>query len=105
MEQGPVEEKIIIAAYKAKRPLPDRIQNAPNLSPELEIYYRAFWELSTCRSVGFALGPIPWLAIRKYAEVGEFDSDMTQELHYYIRAMDERYLRWASDRSKHGDKR
>lgn len=52
----------------------------------LGVYFKAFNELTTERSVGMALGPIPWHTIVKWAEVyGVEDIDT---LTRYVWAMD-----------------
>jgi hypothetical protein len=50
-----------------KMPIPLTIQDAPRLPNSLMFYWFAFWELSSCRQVGFAAGPIPWVAMNDYA--------------------------------------
>ena len=73
-------------------PLPDRIQNAPDLLPGLELYYLAFMELSDSRSIGMGLGPIPWKVVHDYAQAYGLDSDQTEEMHFHIKEMDAAYL-------------
>ena len=80
-------------AWRGRKKLPDRIINAPELFTGLEFYFEAYVELSTCRSVSWSAGPIPWTAIRKYAEVWELDSEESSDLHYHIRSMDHAYLK------------
>jgi hypothetical protein len=75
-------------------PLPKRIANAPTLFIGLELYYDAFWELDTCREVGWGWGPIPWSAIKDYAETFNFDDEQRDDLYYFIRVMDNAYLRY-----------
>lgn len=75
-----------------RRPLPKRIQDAPELQLGLELYWDAFWDLSTCRTSGFGAGPIPWLAVREYALTFEFDEEQMNDLFYLVRRMDNVYL-------------
>ena len=75
-------------------PLPKRIADAPQLPPGLELYYEAFWELSSTRAVGFALGPVPWGAVDSYATRYGFDDEQREDLVYYVRAMDNAYLKY-----------
>lgn len=42
--------------------------DAPELDAGLEFYLHAYVDLSTCRPVGFGPTPLPWTAIRDYAE-------------------------------------
>lgn len=74
------------------RPLPERIQNAPQLHLGLQLYYDAFFELNTCRTVGMGLGPIPWTAVIDYARAFEFDDEQTDSLIYFVREMDAAFL-------------
>lgn len=70
------------------------IKNAPELLPGLNIYYDAFLELSTCRAIGMSLGYIPWTAIKEYGEVYQFDSEQTEDLFYFVREMDQAFLKY-----------
>lgn len=81
-------------------PVPDVILNAPQLEPGLELYLDAFWELSSCRSVGMGLGPIPWTACEKYARVYRLDDDQADALVYHVARLDSAYLKWSSDSAK-----
>jgi hypothetical protein len=47
-----------------------------------------FWELSTDRSFGFSLGPIPSRSIREYAKDHYYDDDEYLSLRSILRAMD-----------------
>ena len=58
----------------------------------LELYYDAFWELSTCRATGLALGPIPWSAIKDYAVTFGLDEAQEEDLFYLVRAVDNAFL-------------
>lgn len=58
----------------------------------LELFWEAFWELTTCRSVGFSMGPIPWLAMREYAVTFEMGGDQQDDLFYLVREMDNAYI-------------
>lgn len=63
----------------------------------MDLFLAAFWELTTCRPGGMTLAPIPWLAIREYAKASSFDEEQTDDLHYFIRVMDNAYM---DDREK-----
>jgi len=92
LERGEVEQRLIKQCLKMRRPLPDSIQNAPALELGLELYWDAFWDLSTCRPSGFGAGPIPWLAIRDYGLTFGFDDEQLEDLFYLVRVMDNAYL-------------
>lgn len=93
MTQGETEKEIRRQAKMHNMPLPESILKAPILNPSLIFYWEAFVHLSTCRSVGMAEGPIPWLAIHEYANRFSLDSDSFDRLLKIISAMDREYLK------------
>ena len=93
MEQGEIEQKIIVQCRKERRPLPDRIKNAPELMLGLELYFGAFFDLSSSRS-GLGDGPISFMSVREYAQIYEFSEEQTEDLHYFILEMDKVFLDW-----------
>lgn len=92
LEMGSVERRIVQESYARRQPLPPRIANAPQLAIGLELYYLAYMEISTCRSVGMTAGPIPWTSVQDYATAFDFDEEQTENLHVYVRAMDKAFL-------------
>lgn len=90
LEQGPTEQAIIRAAKQQDMPLPDAIKNAPELTFGLELYYRAFLDLTTTRMQ--IEGPISWLAMMKWAEVNELEPEQIDALTYHISRMDSVYI-------------
>lgn len=95
LELGPSEQGLIEAALRRRQPLPDVIQNAPQLLPGLEPYYEAFVELSTCREHGMGLGPIPWTAIDRYGQRHAFVGEGFQYLVRMVRALDDAFLAYS----------
>jgi hypothetical protein len=100
-----------LAARDALHKLPDSIKEAPELLPGLALYYGAFWDLCSCRQVGMGEGPISWLAVDAYASARGFDEDQRDDLHAFIPAMDQAYMKHkaaesekAGKRGKNGDK-
>ena len=89
-----MEKKIAEDCRRKKLPLPKDVENAPVLNEGLELFYSAFAELSTCRSFGMSVGPIPWTAIKQYSDYYEFDADLFDDLVYYIGAMDKTYIEY-----------
>lgn len=82
-------------------PLPERIANAPELYLGLELYYRAFLDLTSCRGQGYGTeGPISWLSIKDYADAQELDLDQRDDLFYHIQHMDLAYLKHKSEKLK-----
>lgn len=79
-------------------PIPDSIQNAPQLHMGLELYLDAFYELNTCRMSGWGVMPISWSSIRDYAEAYDFSGAQTERLFTHVRALDKAF------REHHGKK-
>jgi hypothetical protein len=89
LEIGQAERKIVQECYLRRCPLPDRIANAPSLFLGLEVWYAAFLDLNGCRETGWGAGPIPWTAMRDYADAYELDLD---DLEFFLHEMDRVYL-------------
>lgn len=70
--------------------------------PGDELYLNAFWELSTERSYGDYLGPIPWSKIIFYGDRARLDDTMLLVFSRVIRELDEAFL---SDQRKNMGRR
>lgn len=101
LEQGAVEKQIIQNALKSGNPLPQRIQNAPQLFWGLQLYFHAFFDLATCRPLGFTEGSIRWLDVEEYCIKLNLTDEQKEDMHYYIRNMDNAYLNWR-DKKRNG---
>lgn len=77
-----------------KLPLPDKMQNAPELELGLELYLGAFWDLDSCRPLGMGEGPIPWIAIEQYSQLNGIEGEQREMLHHHIRQLDNAYLKF-----------
>lgn len=97
---GKVEQRIIRESYLRKKPLPEHIQNAPDLFIGLELFFQAFTELNTNRSSGWSAGPIPSWCIGEYCDRLELDEETAEDLHYHIRMMDQAFLEYTSRKNK-----
>lgn len=64
----------------------------------LEIYYQAFFHLSTERK--YECGQIPWSSVEFYGSSKNFDLEELIDLHYFIREMDEVYLEYIREKRK-----
>lgn len=93
-EQAPHETKIIETALKSGQPIPNKIQNAPELWPGLELFYLAFLELSSTRNVGFGLGPIPWTSMSDYCVAHDIEGEQRDDLIYHVSHLDLEYLKY-----------
>ncbi len=63
-------------------------------------YLKAFYDLSTCRSSGMGVGPIPWSAMIAYAEWYGLDRDVTEAFVDIIREMDSAYIEHTVEEQK-----
>jgi len=80
--------------------LPDAWKHPVNPARELEWVWNAFMELTTCRSIAFSLGPIPFLAIKEYALLFNITGLRFDLFNKLIRAMDRVFLDKANKDSK-----
>lgn len=100
MEQGPGERKIIETCLRERLPFPKRIENAPELCLGLELFYSAWCDLDTDRPVGWNARPIPWTAMRDYADAYSITGEQREDLFYFVRAMDKAYLKYVDSKAK-----
>jgi hypothetical protein len=98
------EQSILQKCLHFGIPIPNKIKNAPELLPGLELFYRAFHKLSTCRPVGMGPGPIPWTAVLAYGTMQELDQLQFEALEYHISRMDGAFLEWIDRKNKGGNK-
>jgi hypothetical protein len=100
LEQGPVEMRIIEQCVRDKMPIPAKMQNAPALLLGLDLFYVAFLDLYSCRSVGFGEGPIPWTAISEYCDRSEVHGEQREDMFYFVRALDNEYLKFKNAKAE-----
>jgi len=100
VEQGPVERRIIEQCLRERLPFPKRIANAPELWMGLELFYGAFLDLTTDRPMGWDARPIPWTAIRDYADAYDIRDEQREDLFDLVRAMDIAYLKHLEKKAK-----
>jgi hypothetical protein len=84
-------------------PPPDTFQNAPELRPDLVCYWKAFDELSTCRTYAGMSGlpaAIPWTAINEYAIRHRFTGEAFDDLVEIVRAIDDAFRDHAMMKAK-----
>lgn len=81
-------------------PLPQAIANAPELELGLDLFYLAFMDLTTCRSMGFGEGPIPWSAVRDYCDELGLEGEQRDDMFIHIRLMDTAYLNHRASKVK-----
>jgi hypothetical protein len=94
LEIAPIEQTLIRQAMQARRPIPEKILNSPELNLGLQIYLQAFFDLDTERPQGMDVGRIPHSAICAYAKNYNFDADQTDALSYFVLHMDNEYHKY-----------
>jgi hypothetical protein len=93
LDMGPIEQSLARQAKLLGQPIPERILNAPVLEANLEMFFAAFFELDTDRPQGMmGIGRIPWAAIQHYGVANHYDAEQLDDLHRFIRAMDNAHL-------------
>lgn len=92
IEIGPIEQQLVKQAVREGKPIPERIQNAPELRPGLALYLEAFLELDSERSNAFGPERIPLIRIFDYAACYDFDAEQTEDLVYLVREMDKAHV-------------
>jgi hypothetical protein len=86
------ERRILVQCLRERLPLPQKIQNAPELKLGLELYFGAFFDLNTCRPSGWSIAPIPWSVINDYAQTFELDEMQTEDLFFFVGHMDAAFI-------------
>ncbi len=76
------------------------IEEEPGVERGDEFYLRAFWELSSERQFGQAIGPVPWSKIVQYGVRRNLDDAMMVVFESVVRNLDEAYLKWQRDQQK-----
>ena len=83
-------------ALQARQPLPEPIQNAPEIPLGLGMFYAAFQELSSERTEG----PIPGTAIRSYCRDEEITGELADDLFYHVRNLDNALLEFRAKKAE-----
>lgn len=66
----------------------------------MEIFYLAFADLSTCRQLGQAEGPIPWNLVEEWCDRNGIEGEQRDDLKYYVGQMDNVYLKHRANEIK-----
>lgn len=85
------------AAVRQGRPLPNRIQNSPQLHLGLTLFFIGFLDLTDEREIGLVHGPIPWRAIREYCLDHEIVDEQKEDFFFHIKRLDMSYLKWKQE--------
>ncbi len=81
-------------------PLPEKIANKPTIGVGLDLYWRAFQDLSSDRDVGMGVGPIPWSAMSAWGARNRIRGDDFERLVLVLRGLDSIYMDKQSKKSK-----
>jgi len=92
LTEGKFEQKALEMCIHQGMPLPARIENAPQPAECCILFWAAFHELTSTRSIGFSIGPIPWTAVKAWADEHELVGSVREDLFFYVSAMDEEFL-------------
>ncbi len=77
--------------------LPSWVREEPPPVPLQGFYMNAFWELSTERQIGMAMGPIPHSKILEYGERRGLGRVMMRLFVHVIRGLDRAYTEWSTE--------
>ena len=80
---------------------PERVRAKPKLASGLTFFFDAFYDLDTERSLA-DLHPIPWSKIVLYAEYHGLKKEEADDLLYFIREVDNAFLKRLAERRKRG---
>ena len=81
-------------------PVPSKIANRPEIKPGLELYWKAFQDLSSDRDVGMGIGPIPWVSVHAWGARNHIWGDNFERLVMVIRGLDSIYMDKQGKKSK-----
>lgn len=79
---------------RANREFPEKIKNAPSLFMGLELFFRSWMELGSCRLSVMEEAPIPYTAISQYARDYGIVGELYEDLVYFVRILDNAYLEY-----------
>ncbi len=75
------------------KPIPEHIANPPKVRNSLELFYNAFWDLTTSRQTAESgPNPIPWHVIKLWCDEFGLDEEDRYAMFRHVRAMDMAYL-------------
>lgn len=83
----------------AGREPPSAYYEQPEINPDCDIYWRAFCDLTTERSLSMSVGPIPRSRIRQYGvEVLELEADALERFCAILGRVDDDYTEMVNAR-------
>lgn len=76
------------------------LADRPELEPQLEWLWDAFWDLSSDRQVGFSAGPIMWASLDAYARRHRINGAIFNRFVSLLRKMDREFLKVSAEMAK-----
>ena len=82
-----------LAAAQSKNPgRAAKLFGWPDMPPGWDWIWEAWIDLSSCRMVGFGVGPIPWTAMKAWADDKNLNCIERQDLYHLIPSADAIFL-------------
>lgn len=101
LEQGRTEKVILEQCRRDRSPIPDAIQNAPELDQGSDFFLHAYLELSSCR---YSDGPIPWGALAEYAYAHDVNGELLDEMMFIVRHVDSDIMEYRARKAEEKSK-
>jgi len=79
-------------------PFPKWFVEKPQVPMGSEIILLSYWDLDSCRQVGFGSGMIPWTAIHDYCIAHGITGYRRYEFFKLIRALDNEHLKYNQEK-------
>lgn len=76
--------------------LPQTMIDKPILKIGLQLFFTAFNQLSSCRSSGMSIGPIPWTAIAMWCNEYKLVDGQRRAVFLHVRVMDLAYMEYVA---------
>lgn len=77
------------------KPLPERIQNAPELWLGNLLFYLGFLDLTSDRQIGMAVGPLSVLSMLEYCMIMDIDGEQREDFLWLLSHLDQKYIEWS----------
>lgn len=95
-----MEKTILEQCIRQGRPIPDKIQNAPELELGLSLYYTGFYDLDSSRQIGgMSPGSIPWTAIQMYCVANGIEGEQREDFFYHVMHLDKVCMKYSASKA------
>ncbi len=65
-----------------------------------QLFMTAFHALTSSRSHGLEMGPIPWGAIQDWCDRNDIEGEQREDVMYHVRSLDNAYLEECRKKAK-----